>query len=141
MARARKHVIALASSLSTTEAAAQLGLSVPGFQRLVGSGALSPIRTRAFRKARFLRTDLVDMKTLLALPGQAGDARTRITLHDAAVASGCSPDHAVRLLVRRTLPSAVLVDRESGLDGILVCEAEWKAALFRSVPYAPEAFS
>ena len=100
MARARKHVIALASSLSTTEATAQLGLSATGFQRLVNSGALSPIRTMAFRKARFLRTDLVDMKTLLELPGQVGDARTRITLHDAAATSGCSSDHAVRLLIR-----------------------------------------
>lgn len=132
MARARKHVIALASSLSTTEAAAQLGISVVGFQRLVGSGVLSPIRTRAFRKARFLRTDLVDMKTLLALPGQAGDAQARIAMKDAANASGCSPDHAVRLLIRGCLPSAVLVDREAGLDGILVCEAEWNAALQES---------
>lgn len=129
MALARKHVIALAASLSTTEAAAQLGLSAAGFQRLVSSGALSPIPTRAFRKARFLRADLADMKMLLDLPGPAGDARTRITLHDAAAASGCSPDHAVRLLLRGCVSSAVLVDREAGLDGILLCAAEWKAAL------------
>lgn len=69
------------------------------------------------------------MKTLLDLPGQAGDARTRITMNDAANASGCSSDHAVRLLVRGCLPSAVLVDREAGLNGILLCEAEWKVAL------------
>ena len=130
--RCRRYINTVVNSLDATKSAARLNIGIKGFESLVDGGVLSRMRSRSYRKRRFLPSDLDQILMLLdrnANERVQGTPPGYCSIPEACFQLGPTTAQITRLLIGGQLPSSVRLEASSGFAALRIDRVELHGAM------------